>query len=258
MLERTCVISTLLLLATVSGACEAKSLGEYVDDARDYSTAPLRWDRNDWELAGLAAAATVATYTQDERVRSHFADAAPKATGDPNSLRDFAPLALLTAGTWAVGQIWGDDGLKHTGADMVEALALSSASTFVLKHAVGRNRPDATNDRDTWHTGGVSFPSGHTSAAFAAAQVFADSRPEGEWGWRAVAYGTGALTAFARVHDNMHWASDAVAGAALGLATGRFVSNRGSDGHGARRVGLSLEPLPQGALLSFSIDPFAE
>ncbi len=105
-------------------------------------------------------------------------------------------------------------------------------------------------------SGGDSFPSGHTAAAFAAAQVLADSRPAGEWTWRTTAYSLGALTAYARLDGNMHWLSDTVAGAALGMATGRFVSNR-SESHAQESVAhFSVQPAKGGAFLSVSVDPY--
>jgi membrane-associated phospholipid phosphatase len=84
--------------------------------------------------------------------------------------------------------------------------------------------------------------------------VFADSRPPGEWQWRTLAYSLAVATAYARVKDNMHWTSDVVAGAALGIATGRFVSGR-EDSARRSRVWFYPEPLDKGAMLSFSIDP---
>jgi membrane-associated phospholipid phosphatase len=51
----------------------------------------------------------------------------------------------------------------------------------------------------------------------------------------------------------MHWASDTVAGAALGIATGRFVAGR-DEGSQHSRVSLWIQPLPGGAQLSFSVD----
>jgi len=35
-----------------------------------------------------------------------------------------------------------------------------------------------------------------------------------------------SATAYLRVHENQHWLSDAVAGTALGIATGRFSTHR--------------------------------
>jgi membrane-associated phospholipid phosphatase len=114
-------------------------------------------------------------------------------------------------------------------------------------------RPNSTTDRSAWRGNGESFPSGHTTAAFAAAQVFSDRTPPGEWGWRVLAYGLATATAYARVKDNVHWTSDVVAGAALGMATGRFVSDR--DATSRSNVSFSVQPLDRGAMLTVSITP---
>ncbi len=61
-----------------------------------------------------------------------------------------------------------------------------------------------------------SFPSGHASAAAAAATLLADrSAIPGVW------YGLAAIVATSRVHVGIHHASDVLAGAALGLVLGR-------------------------------------
>jgi membrane-associated phospholipid phosphatase len=126
----------------------------------------------------------------------------------------------------------------------------------VLKQAIGRERPDSTRDKSAWRNGGDSFPSGHTTAAFAVAQVLADSFPADAWGWRTAAYAMGAATAYARIHGNMHWFSDTVAGAALGMATGRFVSNRSANGGRGQSARLLMQPMQGGLLLSYTVDPY--
>ena len=230
----------------------AKAAADYVSDAKAYALAPLHWDVQDWEWAAGAAASVAAAYSFDSRIHAHFADGRSGPNGDPHSLRDAAPTAALTLGTLALGAFRHDSTTTHTGFDMVEAIGLGSLSAFVLKNVAGRARPDSTDDRAAWHTGGDSFPSGHVSAAFAAAEVFAESRPAGEWHWRVLAYSLAAATAYARLDGNMHWSSDTVAGAALGIATGRFVAARGS-GREPERVSVWIEPLDRGARLSFSL-----
>jgi undecaprenyl-diphosphatase len=60
-----------------------------------------------------------------------------------------------------------------------------------------------------------SFPSGHATAAFAAAMLLADRGRRGRWLTLAT------LVAASRVYVRMHHASDAVGGALLGAALGR-------------------------------------
>jgi len=70
----------------------------------------------------------------------------------------------------------------------------------------------------------TSFPSGHTTVAFAAATVFAmeyKDRPLVP----IIAYSAATLIGLSRITENKHWATDVLAGAALGYLTGRLVVN---------------------------------
>lgn len=233
-------------------------IADYALDLRDYVLAPTRWEAPQWETAGAVAASVAAAYGLDPRVRQAIGTRRVTPDGDPHSLRDMAPLALLTLGTAGAGLAGHDAALRSTAGGMVEAVALGSAASFALKLAAGRTRPDETLHHGDFGAGGSSFPSGHVTAMFAAAQVFADSRPPGEWSWRGLAYGFGGLTAYARIHGNMHWFSDTVAAAALGTTTGRFVSNRSGEASSRHSAyAFSVQPLDHGAMLSFSIDPWS-
>jgi membrane-associated phospholipid phosphatase len=239
-------------LMFLSPAIPAKSPQDYATDVKDYALAPLHWDTQQRELAAGALALVAATYSLDNHARDHFAPMTP-GVGDPHQWRDAAPAAALTLATLAVGKWQGDTEMTHAGIDMIEAMALGGISSTVLKSVAGRVRPNETADRANWRNNGTSFPSGHSTAAFAAAQVFADRMPREQWGWSVLGYGLAVATAYARVQDNVHWTSDVAAGAALGMATGRFVSNRDTDS--TSRVALSVQPLDRGAMLMFSIHP---
>ena len=254
MARRSCSLCALVLFLPLAHAAAAKGVAEYAQDGKDYVLAPLHWTPEQWQWAAGATASVAAAYAFDDRVRQHFADAQTSPQGDPHNLRDAAPVIALTLGTFAVGALRHDEHAHRTGMDMLEAVGLGTLSSFALKMAAGRVRPDATTDHAEWGRGGDSFPSGHVTAAFAAAEVFAQSRPEGEWRWRFLAYSLAAATAYGRLDSNMHWCSDVVAGAALGIATGRFVAGRDAD-RAPSRVSFWVQPTKRGALLSFSVDP---
>ena len=117
----------------------------------------------------------------------------------------------------------------------------STATSEVLTLAAGRERPDATTSPNMWRHGGDSFPSVHVSAAFAIGTVFAESgNDEYRWIRRIIGYGIATGTAYVRVHENVHWLSDTVAGSALGIATARFVLNRQG---GEQTCGASISAL---------------
>jgi len=69
-----------------------------------------------------------------------------------------------------------------------------------------------------------SFPSGHTTAAFAVASaVTSESRrwwPRGVWVVAPVMYGGATLVGLSRMYHNKHWASDVALGAAIGTFSG--------------------------------------
>jgi len=79
--------------------------------------------------------------------------------------------------------------------------------TYALKYGIGRTRPDGSDQK--------SYPSGHTSVAFATATMY-----QMWYGWKAgvPAYAFAAITAFQRLDDNRHWFSDVIMGAAIGIA----------------------------------------
>lgn len=95
-------------------------------------------------------------------------------------------------------------GLRQTGY----SLALASGVTLVGKTVVSEERPD-NSDHD-------SFPSGHTSRAFASATTL-----HRRYGWEIgfPAYALASLTGGARVGADKHYWHDVVAGAAIGIAS---------------------------------------
>jgi membrane-associated phospholipid phosphatase len=52
------------------------------------------------------------------------------------------------------------------------------------------------------------------------------------------------------MRDNVHWLSDTVAGAALGMASAHFVLNRRDSGR--RGADIMLMPLNDGVMLTYS------
>ena len=83
------------------------------------------------------------------------------------------------------------------------------------KSFTARERPDHSNYR--------SFPSGHTTTAFVAAE-FLHQEYKNQSVWISVGgYGTAAFVGIARVYNNKHWVSDVVAGAGVGILSTKLV-----------------------------------
>jgi membrane-associated phospholipid phosphatase len=212
-------------------ACRAQSFtpGDVLTDAKLYFTAPLRWDSTDWLYFGGTLAAIGVAHEADGKVRGHYTRGDPNALDgkDTNSTRDAIPAAAVAIGTMAFATLLNNSSGRVEAYTMFEAAAFSTITTEALKYAAGRARPNETSRVDDWRSGGSSFPSLHVSAAFAIGTVFAESGSDDfRWLRRLAGYGMAVGTAYLRVHDNGHWLSDTVAGAAIGISTGGFTLNR--------------------------------
>lgn len=103
----------------------------------------------------------------------------------------------------------GKHGTNHA-LRAADAIGTSTLISEVLKNVVREKRPD-TNSHD-------SFPSGHATAAFAAATVESDLHPH-----EAPLWFTGAtLISYSRIRLHRHYGRDVIAGALLGYGTARL------------------------------------
>jgi membrane-associated phospholipid phosphatase len=246
--------AALIAIFPMTGHAADSLLDTTLEDTKLYFTAPLRWDEEDWLFFGGALAAIGAAHSFDERVRDHFATGSKAILNggeDKNSLRDAAPTLAIVAGTGLYASFIDDrDGYRETWA-LIEAGAFSGITAEALGYATGRERPDATLSPNEWGKGSDSFPSLHTTVAFAVGTVFAESgNDEYRWIRRLIGYGVAGATAYVRVDENVHWLSDTVAGAALGIATAKFVLNRqDSQSKGV----VAFQPVKGGWLISYSV-----
>lgn len=93
---------------------------------------------------------------------------------------------------------------------------ISSAITGLLKYTIQRERPFVTYP-DINHIkpeDSYSFPSGHTSTAFALATSVTIAYPK--WYVAAPAYLWASSAAYSRMHFGVHYPSDVIAGALIG------------------------------------------
>jgi membrane-associated phospholipid phosphatase len=99
------------------------------------------------------------------------------------------------------------------------ALIGTTAITFGLKYAVNRPRPFVTYpdviQKDS-HVGLYSFPSGHTSSAFALATSVSLCYPK--WYVIAPAYAWALTVGYSRMRLGVHFPTDVLVGALIGTA----------------------------------------
>ena len=166
-----------------------------------------------------------------------------------NAAQPLGSMGLVLPGlllAYGGARVTGHPELASSVARMGVSIGSAAALTLVLKEAVGRSRPiESPGDADEFHpfSGHASFPSGHTTIAFATAAAL-DQETSSRWvPW--LAYPIAAVVGWSRVHDQEHWTSDVLAGAAIGVWTVDKVERlMRTPAAPSRPVGVVVDPMP--------------
>ncbi len=125
-----------------------------------------------------------------------------------------APLVLIGTGINNRDKILTNQGLV-CGA----SLLLSTGISLSLKYSIRRKRPFVVYDdiQKMAPAGPCSFPSGHTTAAFATAASLSLAFPK--WYVIAPSFVWAAAVAYSRMHLGVHFPSDVLAGIIIGTGS---------------------------------------
>jgi len=202
-----------------------------VDDVKHVLTSPARWEDQDWQNLALAAAGVVGVgVLLDRPVRDEMRRHAPNDNPFLRNIERFgAQYSLAVLGSfYLAGAIGNNDTAVAVAQDgLAASLIASGIITPTIKFITGRARPRENLGVAAFHpfslsySSNSSFPSGHTTQAFAVASVIANHY-DGTW----VAYSSytvASLVGVARIYHDAHFASDVLAGALIGTLVGKSV-----------------------------------
>jgi membrane-associated phospholipid phosphatase len=239
------------------------------------SSAPL-FDQNDLIYAGAFTLGTVALFPLDrflanEIQGSRFQENKVFRLGANVDYIGRPGAFIIGALVYAGGRLAGSDRVADLGLHGTEALVASEFVTQIVKAVAGRARPFVDQDNPTDFKLGrgfgdkthQSFPSGHTSIAFAAAAAV--TTETGEW-WPdakpyigTAMYGGAALVGLSRMYRNKHWATDVAAAGALGTFVAwkvvRFNHNNPGNRLDRWLLGVHVEPSSAGTVASLFLAP---
>jgi len=241
--------------------------------------APFFTRKDAWLAVGFVAA-TAVMFPVDKHVAERLQDSSTHTNRFLNHASTnlevvASPGAYIIGGSlYLVGKIGRMDKVADLGWHGTEAVLFAQGVTYVLKGTVGRARPflsagQQPGDYRPMHgfqSGDwTSFPSGHTSTAFAAAAAVTNETtrwwPRSQWVVGPLMYAGATAVGLSRMYHSRHWASDVALGAAIGTFSGRKIvqyahghpGNRLDrfilrtsvvpDGHGGALVGVTL-PAP--------------
>ena len=127
------------------------------------------------------------------------------------------PLSFATPViVFSVGLIKKDSTLKSKGIYLGETVLVAAFISTALKYSVNRDRPFVTYPfiEKATSGGSPSFPSGHTSTAFATATSLSIAFPK--WYVIAPSFLLAGAVGYSRMDLGVHYPSDVLAGAIVG------------------------------------------
>jgi membrane-associated phospholipid phosphatase len=130
------------------------------------------------------------------------------------------PMSMLAPiGTLGVGLLKKDKTLTNKGLTMAASITVAMGASTVLKYTIKRQRPyevlSFINPAEREAT--PSFPSGHTTAAFNTATNLTLAFPK--WYVAVPAYAWAGTVGYTRMRLGVHYPSDVLAGAILGVGS---------------------------------------
>jgi undecaprenyl-diphosphatase len=185
----------------------------------------IRW----WEAAiavgavGLASTIDhgVDAWVQDRRSTHSDAIARVFRHGGQPEIVFAVPGIMLAAGV-----VSGRPDLERRGGRVLGSVVVAGVTTAAIKAIAGRVRPSGTSDQYLFRpfSQNDAFPSGHTTVAFALAASLSEEihRP---WA-TALLYAGAAGTGWSRLNDHLHWLSDVLAGATVGITAAKVIEGR--------------------------------
>jgi membrane-associated phospholipid phosphatase len=192
-------------------------------DQKDIFTSPFHINRENALEWLLPTAAVGALIPADIHLANAFENSRGQVRwgGRISNIGAAYTLVPIVAGSYVYGA-WRDNPKgREIGVLGTESLLDSLIVAGVLKEVFRRNRPDEKDPGDFWG-GGTSFPSGHAIQLWAIASLL-DHEYKHKKIVGITAYSLAGIVSASRIAAQKHFASDIVAGGAMGWFIGRYV-----------------------------------
>ena len=193
-------------------------------DQKAMWSSPFHIKAEDRKWWGIFGGSTVALIAADR----HLSDALPNTTGQISWSKQVSRIGAdyttlpLAGGFYLYGRLKNDAKARETGVLGAEALLDSYIIVGILKVAAGRERPELEGGEGRFFKGQHGFPSGHSIMSWSFASLIAHEYAPGKV-TPIIAYSLATIVSASRFTARKHFASDIVAGGAMGWFIGKYV-----------------------------------
>jgi hypothetical protein len=199
-----------------------------------------QWAKGTMVAGGAVLAGSLLDKPVDRFMKKHGGTSIPRKW---DNVGKAMPIVLTGAAAGAVA--FGDSRMQNMGIISLESIAAATGVSIATKRIVGRARPgeEAGQWSHTADRSNASFPSNHSTVAFAAVTPFAQEY-DAPW-----LYGVAAISSLGRAAGRQHWVSDVVAGGVLGYAMGSWLWQSQRDN---TRSSFAISPAPKSISFAWS------
>ncbi len=233
-----------------------KDFGKFFEVGGDVLSSPKYFVSEDWIKLSTSIGVTGLALLVDENVKEFSQSNKTEFLNILFKIDDYYHSELMAASVivlYSYALIDKNYELRNLSLRLAEATVYGSLINMGIKFIGGRSRPfysENAYDFDPFKLNfeQTSFPSGHSTLAFAYSSVMAKEYQNFFWkfGWYTVA----VLTAYARVYNNYHWFSDIIFGSAIGLFVGEYINNHLTN----QKLKTDIEPvIPAPPFFTFKI-----
>ena len=229
----------------------------FLSDLEELPAKPKTWSKKQWYFAGGVVAATGLSLFIDDSVADfydkHRFESLRNTSFATTDFGDYKWQVPIISGFYIGGVAFGSITMRKIAADATEAsviagLIINPAICYMTGRALPSSGESPSHFRPfTWHR--YSFPSGHTSAAFALASVLdVDLRSTFGYWHTPFVYAMALGVANSRLYDRKHYLSDVIFGGAIGWSIGTWIASKNSK---VAPADITLLPYLNGARIAY-------
>jgi len=201
-----------------------KIITNFWHDQKGMWTSPFHMNKGDAKWWALFAGSTAALIPMDKRLSNGLPNTLTqiKFSKDVSRIGAVYTTLPIAGALYFYGRAKNDAKAREVGVLGAEALLDSAIIVKLLKLAAGRERPELQGGQGRFFQGEDGFPSGHAIETWAFASLISHEYAPSKI-VPIITYGLASAVSVSRFTARKHYASDIVAGGAMGWFIGKYV-----------------------------------